>query len=207
MAPPDPSDRDPTTWRGRSLQDEVRTGEDLRSVLQRAHETEIPYEYEDDELLTGDHVTEMFRTREYTRVRVVYDCRVESSGRISLSTQGHFWGGGDEHQRYKAEYRRPAIPTETVPFDTYEVWMRYQFGTVEREEDGSISFVADHDRDGETLRSLDWDEVYPPIQKRLVELELVRNPAFARYRLLEVDEWTDVEISFAYDPTVFGVGP
>jgi len=207
VVPPDSSEHDPTTWRGSSLRDEVRTGADVRSVLERAHETQIPYQYESEELLKGDHVAEMFRTRGYTRVRVIYNCGVESNSRIKLFTRGHFWGGDDEHQRFQAQYRREPRPTETIPFDTYEVWMRYQYGTIERDSAGNVVFVSDADQDGETLRRLDWPELYPPVKRRLAELELVRNPAFARYRLLEREEWDEFERSFRYDPIVFGVGP
>lgn len=207
VVPPDSRDRDPTAWRGQTLQDDVRIGDDIRTVLQRAAETRKPYQYKADEFLHGDHIAEMFRSREYTHARVVYDCGLEANGRIKLLTRGHFWGSDDAHQRFQAQYRRPPVPTETIPFDSYEVWMRYRFGTVERSDGGSIRFVADPDRDGESLRSLDWDSLYQPVQRRLAELELVRNPEFARYRLLEHGEWDDVRNLFRYDPTAFAVGP
>jgi hypothetical protein len=48
---------------------------------------------------------------------------------------------------------------------------------------------------------------YTPVQGRLVELELVRNPPFARYRLDECGEWTEFGRPLTYDLDAFDAGP
>lgn len=207
MSPTDPADRDPKAWRGAERFEDIRTGAATRSVLERAHGTAVPYQDEDDELLTDERLFEEFRSREYTRVRVHYNCGVEANGRIKLFTQGHFWGGDDEHQRFKAQYRRAPPPTETVPFDTYEVWMRFQYGTVERVDGGTVEFRPDTERTGEELRELPYEELYTPVQQRLVELELVRNPPLARHVLMEQDRWEDDAAWLRYDPDAFDIPP
>lgn len=201
----DPDESDPTQWRGRGPYDDLRRGEDMLSVLQRATKTSLPYQYEVDVHHTND-VAEQFRTRAYSNARVVYNCGVDVKHRIKLLTRGLLWGNAEPHQRFQAQYRRSAPPSDSVPLGTYTVWMRYQYGTIQRTEDGVTFVAADEDAE-ETLRALDWDDLYDPVKERLAELELVRNPPFARYRLEERDEWEAYRTRFRYDPDAFSLGP
>lgn len=200
-----PDETDPRTWRGEEPHGAVRHGEDILSVVERADKTGLPYQYEEDVHYTDD-VAAFFRTRTYTNARVVYNCGVDANRRVKLLTRGLLWGGDDREQRFQAQYRRSPPPTDTVPFAEYTVWTRYQFGTIERTESG-VTFRADDGGPEERLRTLAWSELYEPIRGRIAELELVRNPTFARYRLLELDEWDDYRAQFAYDEDAFALGP
>ncbi|WP_276271213.1 hypothetical protein [Haloarcula litorea] len=197
----DPDETDPEAWGGSAAVE----GGGVRSVLERADATPLPYQYEVDLLHEGG-VAETFRSREYERARVIYNCGVDAERRVKLLTRGVLWGGEERHQRFKAQYRREPPPTETVPFGEYTVWTRFQYGTIEPNDDGA-TFVPDESDAGETMQDLDWADLYAPVQRRLAELELARNPAFARYRLEESGEWADVRAALAFDPTAFAVGP
>lgn len=196
----DPDETDPEQWAGDETEERSRT-----SVYERALKTPRPFEREDKLLLQGPSVAEEFRTRGYERARVDYHFAVESDGRIKLLARGYLWGSDERHQRFRAQYRREGEPTESVPFDEYLAWMRYQFGTIEI-EDGRLSFEADGDRN-ERTRRLAWTELFAPDRLRLAELELVRNPALARYVLRDRGDWRDIEDALRYNPEAFGVGP
>ncbi|WP_424003065.1 hypothetical protein ACOZ4I_03465 [Haloarcula salina] len=201
----DPDEADPSQWRGEGPFEDLRRGEETVSVLDRASRTPVPYQYEVDIHHTAD-VAEQFRSHDYDNARVIYNCGIDETRRIKLLTRGVFWGDGETHQRFQAQYRRPPPPTEDVPFGEYAVWSRYHHGTIERTDDG-VRFVEDESGPEESMRTLDWDELFDPVKERLAELELIRNPEFARYRLLERGEWDDFRARFRYDTDAFAVGP
>jgi hypothetical protein len=196
----DPHETDPERWAG-----DTGARQSCTSVYERALATESPFERTDKLVLRGPSVTEAFRTRGYDRVRVDYHLAVERDGRVKLLAHGHLWGGDEPHQRFRAQYRREGEPTETVPFDEYLTWMRYQFGTIEV-EDGRLSFEAENGRE-ERTRRLDWDDLFASDRLRLAELELVRNPALARYALREREQWRPVADALRYNPDAFAVEP
>ncbi|MFC7077525.1 hypothetical protein [Haloarcula halophila] len=201
----DPDETDPETWRGRATDGPARGGSECFSILQRARKTPLPYQYEED-VHHGEELREQFQRRAYTDARVVYNGGVDVERRIKLLSRGVLWGGPDTNQRFQAQYRRVGPPTESIPFEEYTVWSRFQYGVIERTDDG-VTFVADDSEPEEQVRSLDWDELYEPVRQRLVELELVRNPPFARYRLRELDEWDDYRAQLRYDTDAFGFRP
>ncbi|MBX0321732.1 hypothetical protein EGH21_01680 [Halomicroarcula sp. F13] len=201
----DPDETDPRTWRGSGPHDDLRRGEEIGTVLQRAARTPLPYQYEEDRYYAED-VAETFRSRQFTNARVVYNCGVDTERRIKMLTRGLFWGGGEDHQRFKAQYRRSPPPTDSIPFEEYTVWTRYQYGHIERTDDG-LTFTSGERAPEERLETLAWADLYEPVRQRLVELELVRNPPFARYRLQELDEWDDYRTQFRYDDDAFAMGP
>ncbi|MBV0900626.1 hypothetical protein [Haloarcula salina] len=201
----DPDEADPAQWRGKGPFDDLRCGEETVSVLDRANRTPVPYQYEVDIHHTAD-VAEQFRSHDYDNARVIYNCGIDEMRRIKLLTRGVFWGGSETHQRFQAQYRRSPPPTEDAPFDEYTVWSRYHNGTIERTDDG-VTFVEDVSEPEETMRTLDWDELFDPVKERLAELELIRNPEFARYRLIERGEWETYRTRFRYDTDAFAVGP
>lgn len=201
----DPEEADPTQWRGAGPHDDLRRGAETVSVLERARRTPLPYQYELD-IHHADGVAEQFRSSEYEHARIVYNSGVDAKRRIKLLTRGVLWGGDETHQRFQAQYRRPPPPTETIPFEEYTVWTRYQYGTIERTDDG-LTFTASEANPDETLRELDWATLFDPVRERLAELELIRNPPFGKYRLEELDEWAAYRARFQYDPGTFAVGP
>lgn len=199
-----PDETDPGTWRGEGPHASVRHGEATLGVLERAAKTGLPYQYEEDVHHTD--IADIFRSRAYTNARVVYNCGVDANRRVKLLTRGVLWGGADRDQRFQAQYRRPPPPCESVPFGEYTVWTRYQFSTIEQTDSG-VTFRADDSGPEERLRELAWTELYEPVRERIAELELVRNPAFARYRLTELGEWADYRTGFEYDTDAFALGP
>lgn len=196
----DPSETDPSAWGGDEGDERP-----LRTVYERAHATPVPYERDDLLVRHGDALTEAFRTREYEHARVAYHLAVEADGRVKLLTKGHLWGGGERHQRFRAQYRRESEPSDTDPFTAYTAWIRFQFGTVGR-SDGGLTFQPDADAT-EVSRTLDWDDLFRSDQLRLAELELVRNPPLARYVLRDRGRWDAVRDSLRYSPEAFVVGP
>ena len=200
-----PDETDPRTWRGEGPHASVRHGEETLGVLERAAKTGLPYQHEED-VHHSEGVAELFRTRAYTNARVVYNCGVDTNRRIKLLTRGLLWGGEDRDQRFQAQYRRPPAPQDTVPFAEYTVWTRYQFGAITR-TDAGVTFRADDSGPEERLRELSWADLYEPVRKRIAELELVRNPTFAKYRLEELGEWDEYRAGFAYDTDAFALGP
>ncbi|KOX94544.1 hypothetical protein [Haloarcula rubripromontorii] len=201
----DPDEADPAQWRGRGPYDDLRRGAETVSVLERALRTSLPYQHEVD-IHHDDDVAEQFQSSEYEHARVIYNSGVDANRRIKLLTRGVLWGGGETHQRFQAQYRRPPPPAESVPFGEYTVWSRYQYGTIERTDDG-LTFTESDETPDESLRELDWGALFDPVQERLAELELVRNPTFGKYRLEELDEWEAYRTRFQYDPGAFAVGP
>jgi hypothetical protein len=200
----DPDEADPAQWRGTGPHEDLRRGAETVSVLERAGRSPLPYQHEID--IHHTDVAEQFRSSEYEHARVVYNSGVDAERRIKLLTRGVLWGGDETHQRFQAQYRRPPPPTETVPFGEYTVWSRYQYGTIERTDDG-LTFTANDEGPDESLQDLDWATLFDPVRERLAELELVRNPSFARYRLEELGEWEGYRTRFQYDPDAFAVGP
>ena len=208
----DPKESDTERWTG--VAEPTRRGASTRSVPERAAGTAPPYRRRGTATLAGDTLRDLFETRSYTRARLGYDATVLADGRLRLLVKGYLWGPTERHQRYRVQHRREAPPTATVPFDEYETWARYQFGRVEeRENDGDDatrddepSFVPETPTTDET-RTLEWDRLFPLHRRLLAELELVRNPAFAEYRLRERDEWADVRDDLKWDVDAFAVGP
>ena len=196
----DPHETDPEQWAG-----DAATDRSSASVYERALDTGRPFERTDKLVLQGSSVAEEFRTRGYERARIDYHLAVESDGRVKLLARGHLWGGDEPHQRFRAQYRREGEPTDTVPFDEYLTWTRYQYGTIDV-EGGRLTFEAESDRQ-ERMRRLDWADLYAPDRLRLAELELVRNPALARYVLRDRGDWRDVADALRYNPEAFAVRP
>lgn len=201
----DPDETDPATWRGQAVGDPARGGQDCLSVVERARRTPLPYQYEEDVHHT-EGVAAQFQTRAYTDARVIYNSGIDVQRRIKLLTRGILWGGSETNQRFKAQYRRAGPPTDSVPFEEYTVWSRFQYGAIQQVDDG-VTFVPDDSEAEEQMRTLGWAELYEPVRRRLVELELVRNPAFARYRLRELDEWDEFRTQLRYDTSAFAFGP
>jgi hypothetical protein len=170
----DPGEKDPMKWRGSTPGDGPGRGAALRSVVERALATELPYRRRETKLYGPAVVREEFESSQYHQAKVYYDGGVTGDGGIKLLTRGYLWGDDERHQRYKSQYRREPAPTEEPPLGSYTVWNQYQYGTTSRGPDGELQFEADPEASDEYLRSVDWDALYTPVKARLVELELVR---------------------------------
>lgn len=182
-----------------------RTADSLRSVVERATETALPYRRSGEITFGPPHVQEEFEDRAYQHARLDFDASIEANRRVKLLVKGHLWGDDEHHRRLRAQYRRSAPPTETVPFGDYRRWVRYQNGEIHREDGGLTFEPAGEPR--ESTERLPWSDLVSPVQWLLVELELIRNPPFARYRLAEQDRWGSFSDLFRYHTGAFSVGP
>lgn len=197
----DPDETARETWTGES--DRNRGS---RSVYERAHATTLPYERREDFTVAGPDVAAEFRSSEYDHAKLHYHIGVDANGRVKLLSKGHLWGNEETHRRFRIQYRRAAEPTDTLPFEEYTAWMRFQTGTVSRER-GEIQFDPDRTQTEERTLTLEWPEMYSSDQIRVAEAELVRNPPLARYALLTLGLWEAVRDTLRYNPDAFDVGP
>lgn len=201
-----PSNSDPQNWAGTKSDATQSVRESEHTVYERAIGTSPPYSRRETTTLKGDGVTEQFNSTEYVHAKVQYDIAIDSEDQTKIVSSGHLWGEKPTHQRYRAQYRREGPPTETVPFGSYDAWIRYQTGTVEHQADGEIRFDAEA-KPQERTQTFDWDEMYPSDRLRVIEAELVRNAGLARYRLRERDFWEKACEIFRYNPDAFGLKP
>lgn len=197
----DPDETDPEMWTG-----EQPDRSDHRSVYERAHETTLPYQRREGLTLSDPDVADEFWTAAYDSVKLHYNIGVDVEGRVKLLSKGHLWGAEESHRRFRIQYRRPAEPTTVPPFEEYSAWIRYQSGTVRR-EDGEITFEAAPSETEEETHTFDWQEMYSADQLRLAEAELVRNPPLARYALRRQGLWADVRDALRYNPVAFDWEP
>ncbi|WP_390241489.1 hypothetical protein [Halobaculum halobium] len=181
----------------------------MRTVRQRAVSTAAPYRRRGRRSQSGESLASQFRSREYEHARTEYDATLAADGEIRLLVKGHLWGRDERDQRYRVQHRRPPDPTDSVPFDEYETWARFQFGRVEDRtaaDDDALVFRPATPPTDET-RTLQWGDLFPLHRRLLAELELVRNPAFAEYRLRETDEWQEIRDDLKWDLDAFARGP
>ena len=108
--------------------------------------------------------------------------------------------------RFKSPFSREAPPTETVPFETYERWLRFQHGEVTgvEDDDAYIQFEPTDGAIEDGRERREWTALRWAVRLRLAELELIRNAPFARYRLRERGEWDAVCGTLRWKPTAFG---
>ncbi|MFB6196561.1 MAG: hypothetical protein ABEI80_10350 [Haloplanus sp.] len=138
--------------------------------------------------------------------RVEFNCAVTRPGRLKLVIRGYHWDGDGAGRRFKSLLSREAPPTDTLPFDTYDRWLRDQRGEVVGYEEGDeyIDFRPDGDSTKERRDQRDWETLWRSVRLRLVELELVRNAPFARYLLRERGRWDEFRGVLRWKPTAFG---
>lgn len=203
----DPKEASPDLWAGDTTV--ARIGDETRSVVERAVHTGTPYRRRGETTHSGESLADLFETKQYHHGHVRYDATLSVAGGIRVLIKGHLWGDGDHDQRFRIQHRRDPDPTDTIPFAEYDTWVRYQHGRVDAPDDASDSkptFTPTTAPVDET-RTLAWDDLFPLDRRLVAEVELVRNPAFARYRLRERHEWADVEADLKWDLDAFAVGP
>lgn len=201
----DPREAAPSLWqgkrRGETPDRSVADAESMAPTTERAHRTATPFRYRETVRVGGALESEA-GPRDYDRAAIHFDGGVTEAGQVKLVAFGYLWDGLLPDQRFRAQYRREAPPTDTVPFDAYTVWRRYQYGEVTGAP-GDVELVPDC-----PVRTLDskpvkWTAIPGPIRLRLAELELVRNPPLARYVLRELGVWGAVDGYFRWDPRAF----
>jgi hypothetical protein len=198
----DPSESREETWnagRAPAIPDEVRP------TVERAHEVTLPFQYRDPRSHQGTLDGVEVAGVEYTSGNYVVNAGVTADRELKLHLRGLLWRRGeyDEARRFKLQIRREPPVTDTVPFGEYAVWQRYQLGSVAVETVSGPSFTPGNDP--ETRRdTAAFDDLLEPVKRRIAELELVRNPAFAKYRLEERDDWPAYGSVFRWQAGAFG---
>jgi hypothetical protein len=197
----DPDETARETWAGDAGRQTAS-----RTVYERAHATSIPYERRENVLLSGPAVAAEFQNAQFDNAKLHYSIGVDANERVKVLSKGHLWGSEETHQRFRIQYRRPAEPTTTAPFEEYSAWVRFQMGTVSRDGDG-LSFDPDPSQTEEKTLTLSWPKMYSADQLRLAEAELVRNPPLARYALSQKGLWEDIRDALRYNPDAFDRRP
>ncbi|MFB6280802.1 MAG: hypothetical protein ABEH40_02145 [Haloferacaceae archaeon] len=198
----DASESDPARWRGGRGGEPAPPSDDaepMSSTVARAHRAPRPFRCRTTVRVGGALRPD---ARNYDRAALHFDGAVTGAGRLKLVAYGYLWEGTDPDRRFRAQYRREAPPTETVPFREYTVWRRYQYGTV-ADPRGDVEFVPDGKVRTVAAKPIKWPALPGPVQLRLAELELVRNPHLARYVLRDLDLWEAVDGFFRWDPAAF----
>lgn len=201
----DPKETAAVAWGGVDDDSIAAAPSPAASVVERAMAARPPIQYTD-----GAYLTPMAEGADGPErddyARIQFNCTVNRAGTVKLTARGYRWGGEASDMRFKSLFTREADPTDTVPFDTYERWLRLQRGEVTGFEDGDeyIHFepTAGAIEEDRTRRA--WADLRWSIRLRLAELELVRNAPFARYRLQEREEWAAVRGTLRWKPTAFG---
>lgn len=199
----DPKETAVDAWGGVDDEEMVAAPSPAASVIERAVSTRPPAQYTDGAYLTpaseGADSTDGY-------ARLQFNCAVDRAGTVRLTARGYRWGGAESDRRFKSLFTREADPTDTVPFDTYERWLRFQRGDVTNFENGDeyIHFEPTEGAIEEDREDREWERLRWAVRIRLAELELVRNAPFARYRLQERGEWEAIRGTLRWKPTAFG---
>jgi hypothetical protein len=196
----DPKETAADAWGGVDDEELAAAPSPAASVIERAVSTRRPTQYTDGTYLTPASEG----TDDYARIQ--FNCAVDRAGTVRLTARGYRWGGTESDRRFKSLFMREADPTDTVPFDTYERWLRFQRGEVTNFEDGDeyIHFEPTEGAVEEGREDCEWERLRWAVRIRLAELELVRNAPFARYRLQERGEWEAIRGTLRWKPTAFG---
>lgn len=195
----DSHDADPAAWGAR----ENRPPPDpIPPTMERAHDASPQLSYQDAVSLGPEELADEFPDAGYRHAYFQFDLDLRFDTTIRLLSRGYVWDGSAPDQRFRVLYRRPASPTTTVPCGKYAVWTRFQYGRVTDVQRDGIAFKGRKDpEDGKRL--VPWSKLQEPIRIRLAELELARNPPFAKYRLEELDAWEDVDTAIRWRPHAF----
>lgn len=185
----DPKDGDAVEWGGSSAAS-ADEGE-RRPIRERAFHTPLPFQYETDvyyEALDDFAIGDV----SYRCAKLRFNGGVTRTRELKLTADGFLWERSAlpaPGLRFKVQLTREGPPTDTEPFDEYELWIRSRRGTVEDAD--PVRFSEDgHPRN--TGRTVERFERLPtPTQSRLAELELVRNQPLAEYALRTREEWND----------------
>lgn len=157
-------------------------------------------------MLGPEELADEFPDANYRHAYFQFDLDLRYDGTIRLLSRGYVWDGTRPDQRFRVLYRRPHDPTRTVPCGQYAVWTRYQYGRVTDIHREHVDFTGS-DEPADEKRLVDWRNLQEPIRIRLAEIELARNPAFATYRLEELDAWPDIDTAIRWRPHAFDERP
>jgi hypothetical protein len=177
----------------------------IRPTIERAHEATVPYQYREHRTFDETLSEVVLDGVEYTSGEYVVDGGVTADRKLKLHARGLLWRADDPGtaRRFKLQIVREGPPTETVPYGEYDVWQRYQFGHVTVDDIDGPAFEPQTDSSRTERSVASFDDLLEPVRLHVSELELVRNPSFARYRLDERDEWAAYGAVFRWKADAF----
>lgn len=200
MAWIDPHDANPEAWGGKQHRPPP---EPIPPTLERARDAGPRLSYQDAVVLGPEELGDEFPNANYRHAYFQFDLDLRFDTTIRLLSRGYVWDGDEPDQRFRVLYRRPKSPTRTVPFGDYAVWTRYEYGRVEDINRDEVVFEGSGDAT-DVKRITQWHDLQEPVRIALAELELARNPSFAKYRLEELDAWADIDTAIRWRPHAFG---
>jgi hypothetical protein len=177
----------------------------IRPTVERAHEVSVPFQYREQRSFDGTLADVEVDGVEYTSGEYVVDAGVTHERLLKLHVRGVLWKAGDSGsgRRFKLQIIREKPPTDTVPYDKYAVWQRYQFGDVTVDPVEGPQFDPDAEPTQTERTTTTFDALQKPVRLHISELELVRNPEFAEYRLAENDQWEEYGAVFRWRADAF----
>lgn len=176
-----------------------------RSVRERAHYTELPFQY--DAVVHYDGTLDDFviggTTYRWGKLR--FNGGVTETKTLKLSADGYLWRQSDtptDGLRFKAQVTREGPPTDTEPFGEYDLWIRSKSGRLTMGNDAP-GFTPD-ETDLTTGRLAKRFDRFPATTGvRIAELELVRNQPLAEYALESRGEREEFVNHFRFMPRAF----
>lgn len=197
---------DPNETRSNWGQDQDDTLPDrARPTIERAAETGLPFQYREQRHFDGTLSDVRLDGIEYTSGEYVVNGGVMGDHALKLHARGLIWVTEEPAQcrRFKLQVVRDSPPADTVPYGDYDVWQRYQFGSVTVDPIEGPTFEPD-DNDIQTERTTaPFGALLKPVRLHVSELELIRNPSFAQYRLEEREEWEEYGAVFRWKGNAF----
>ncbi|SEW30528.1 hypothetical protein [Halobacterium jilantaiense] len=177
----------------------------IQPTVERAHEVSLPFQYREQRSFDGTLSDVEVEGVEYTSGEYVVNAGVTGDRTLKLHVRGLLWRADDPGQarRFKLQLVRDGPPTETVPYGEYKIWQRYQFGHVTVDPIDGPSFEPNDDSKRTDRTVSPFGGLQKPLRLHISELELVRNPAFAKYRLTERDEWEEYGAVFRWRADAF----
>ncbi|EMA42625.1 hypothetical protein [Halobiforma nitratireducens] len=205
----DPKPQSAEEWGTNTRREKLRADEwavlddvgPIEDTLERALAVELPYQ--DSERVRYRRTDLGLDDDPYTDGRAIVDGGVTDAEQIKLMARGYLWNGEavvDNGERFKIQVRRPGSPDGIDPFREYEIWYRYQPGTITTELEREFEPTEPSET---KRRTVDFEDVPEPLCHHLAKLELIRNPPFARHVLREHGWWTEYAEPLRWDPAAF----
>ncbi|MFC3476879.1 hypothetical protein [Halobacterium litoreum] len=198
----DPHDSKAEAWGGNR---DVSMPEAIESTEERAHRVELPFQYREhrsyERTLDGVEIGGVT----YPSGNFVVNGGIAADRTLKLHARGLLWqrDSGENARRFKMQLVRDPPVTDSVPFGDYRSWERFQLGEVNVDDVTGPSFDPDPSTNETRRDSTPFGDLLEPLKRRVAELELVRNPAFAKYRLEERDEWETYGAVFRWQANAF----
>lgn len=180
---------------------------DVEPTRERAAAVDLPYQFKEHRGYQGTLWGVTVDGETYTSGDLKVNAGVTGDRKLKLHVRGVIWAADSDSSvralRFKLQVVRAPPVTESVPYGTYEVWQRHQFGDVSVDEVSGPSFTAEADTTGTSREMVTFEDLMEPTKLLVSELELVRNTPFAAYRLEERGDWEEYGAVFRWKGNAF----